>query len=541
MAAGGAACAIVGGALLTAAVAVAGPVPPAYAGGSMTFVVTTASDAGTGGCDAAGCTLREAIDAANALPEGTASTIAFAIPGAVPVTIEPVGVIPDLVRPMTIDGTTQPGYAGTPVVEVDLGSSGRIRTWNHDGVLTIRGLALNGSSSHAIEIGGSGYTVVERNFVGTDPSGTVARPNRGSGIRVDALSPPYALVQDNVLSGNGSAGIEVDGGAIVTVRRNLVGTDATGTVALPNRRAGVDWGTASGALVDNVVAGNTGTGILLNDGPFFSRMPYVGGNLVGTDATGRAPLGNGGDGIRVSTHYVRIGGPDDPNVIAANGGDGIVIESAQNFVLENNRIGTDLRGTARLGNRGAGIVVREGDDPWATEGTIGTSLAGAANRIAFNRGPGIAIADPTSAVTIRGNVVHANRGIAVDLGADGVTPNDAGDADTGPNGRDNFPVVEAATTGGGTTVAGTLDALPSTTYVVDVATNQACDPSGHGELQRTLGSFTVTTDEGGHAAFERTFSRATPAGHVVVAVATRVVGGWPGPTSEVSPCTTVSG
>src|SRR5690349_17347719 len=90
-------------------------VPVGQAAG-VTLVVNTTSDSGDGKCDATACTLREAIMAANLTPE--TDTIAFELPGDPPYRIEPANPLPDVIVPVVIDGTTQPEYAGKPIIEI---------------------------------------------------------------------------------------------------------------------------------------------------------------------------------------------------------------------------------------------------------------------------------------------------------------------------------------------------------------------------------------------------------------------------------------
>jgi hypothetical protein len=73
-----------------------------------TFLVTTTDDAGSG-------SLRQAILDANATP-GT-NEIDFAIGGGGHQTIGPTSALPEVTRPVVIDGTTQPGFAGSPLIK----------------------------------------------------------------------------------------------------------------------------------------------------------------------------------------------------------------------------------------------------------------------------------------------------------------------------------------------------------------------------------------------------------------------------------------
>src|SRR5437773_8731094 len=78
-----------------------------------TFTVNTADDHNDGVCNATDCTLREAINSANA-----GDTISFNIPGSGVHTINATsGFI--LTKAVIIDGTTQRGFAGAPVIELN--------------------------------------------------------------------------------------------------------------------------------------------------------------------------------------------------------------------------------------------------------------------------------------------------------------------------------------------------------------------------------------------------------------------------------------
>src|SRR2546425_12774287 len=78
-----------------------------------TLTVNTADDHNDGVCNAADCTLREAIVAANA-----GDTISFNIPGSGVHTINATGGF-SITKAVTIDGATQPGFAGTPLIQIN--------------------------------------------------------------------------------------------------------------------------------------------------------------------------------------------------------------------------------------------------------------------------------------------------------------------------------------------------------------------------------------------------------------------------------------
>ncbi|HEU4597021.1 MAG TPA: DUF4214 domain-containing protein, partial [Pyrinomonadaceae bacterium] len=134
------------------------------------------------------------------------------------------------------------------------------------------------------------------------------------------------------------------------------------------------------------------------------------------------------------------------------------------------------------------------------------------------------------------NSIHSNGALGIDLSPTGVTANDAGDADAGPNNLQNFPVLSSATLAGGAlSVAGTLDGTAATQFRVEFFANDACDASGNGEGRTFLGASDVTTGAGGNAAFNVTLGGAL-AGQFITATATDAAGS----TSEFSPCVSVA-
>jgi hypothetical protein len=308
-----------------------------------------------------------------------------------------------------------------------------------------------------------------------------------------------------------------------------------------NRRAGVflDYsatgnligGTAPGA--GNVISGNE-RGIYIFDG--YSNT--IQGNLIGPNAAGTAIIGQP-EGIFITefsgpANHNLIGGTDPRarNVIAGNG-TGIVIAASGNMV-QGNLIGVLADGVTPAGNSTAGI-----DLPGihSHDNLIGGSAAGAGNVIAFSTGvPGYASASGAGVRidgiqgynpvrnAILGNSIFANAGLGIDLTNDpeapGVTFNDPGDSDAGANNLQNFPVLASAIIAGSTTVEGSLNSTPSTTFRVEFFSSQSADPSGYGEGARFLGAISVTTNAAGNATFTGTFATAVQPGQMITATAT---------------------
>ena len=239
------------------------------------------------------------------------------------------------------------------------------------------------------------------------------------------------------------------------------------------------------------------------------------GNFIGTDLTGTIAVGNADYGVAVSDPSgVVIGGTGAGarNIISGNKVAGIgLVAGATDELIEGNDIGTDITGTLPLGNA-TGILI----DGGSGNNTIGGTVAGAGNTIAYSTGIGVDV-DATAGTgnEIRLNSMFSNTDLGIDLGGDGVTYNNSV-PHTGPNDYQNFPVITGVTSAGGmTTASGTLNSTPSTTFELDFYTMTSYnhyENLGYGEGRTVLGSAAVMTDATGFASFSIPF--ATPAGGV---------------------------
>lgn len=464
------------------------------------FIVTNTNDSGPG-------SLRDALTAANGNPG--LDTVLFAIPGAGPFTIAPLAPLPAATDPLVIDGMSQPGFAGTPVVELAGGEGLGTGLTIAGGSSTVRGLVIRGFPQSGIQVTGAGSNFIVGNYIGTDVSGTEASANSGNGVHVidspnNFIGGPGPAAR-NVIAASGGEGVRIDG-ALSTgnvIRGNYVGTAATGNAALGNSASGIYIRRAPGNLViGNLVSGNTG---------------FAGVAICGSAAF--------------------CGGGDPPGSNQAS--------NAAGNVVQGNLIGTNADGSAALGNSGFGVSI-----DGAPGTVVGGPTADERNVIAHNGNDGVVVFNPpASGNRIRGNRIFNNAGLGIDLRQDngeggsipGVTLNDLGiegppDLDVGVNGLQNFPELEAVTPGDGSTViSGTLISTPLTTFTIDFYANDACDPSGHGEGAMLVGSIDVTTDGTGSASFSPTLALELPEGQVVTATATDPGGN----TSEFSECVTV--
>jgi hypothetical protein len=462
-------------------------------------IVTNTNDSGAG-------SLRQAI-AETFSNRLDAAYIEFNIPGSGVQKIVPLTALPTTALNTTIDGYTQPGSHpntktnGTDaVILIEISGEGQNPVNGSDGLSwsegtkIIRGLCINRfTNGTAINssCSGCGGQVIEGCFIGTDPSGTIARPN-GHGVNFLRTSNSRIggpdVSQRNLISGNLAEAISASQGFgdrdtfNLTIQNNLIGTDRTGTNALGNGTYGII--TPTGGVGGQ---GFDGSGCLVAD-----------------------------------------------NVIAASGYMGVDFGGTGN-VFVRNKIGVGVNGVTALGN-GTAAFGNGGLFLFGTGHRVGGTNIADANVIAYNDGPGVQISSgdfDTGATnhTILGNSIFANVGLAIDLGSFGSITNDPGDVDAGPNNLQNFPVLSAATPGpGSVTISGTLNSVSNKAYRLEFFHTPVEFAVGNQQQAKTfLGATNVTTDSSGNASFSVTFNK-TISGGFITATATDPAGN----TSEIS-------
>ncbi len=412
-------------------------------------------------------------------------------------------------------GTTASGLAGLGNGENGIKTSSPSNTIGGTTPAAKNLIAFNGMSGIAI---GRGDNLVQGNWIGLAADGTAAGNlehgvlfiGPGSG---DTTIGGTVAGSGNVISANGGDGIRFMIGADNLIQGNFIGTDPTGTLDRGNSGFGVCDGCGGGFR--NTVGGSvTGAGNVISANTLGGYATgttdsVVQGNTIGLDVTGEVILANGGDGVS-GAESVGGSAPLAGNLISGNLGVGV--RAVTDGSVLGNRIGVTASG-GDAGNSGTGITTA------GARVTIGGTATGEANVVAFNGGDGVAVTDSGSLDTISGNSIFSNDGLGIDLDDDAVTANDPGDPDAGTNNLQNFPVLTTANPAA-RSITGTLDSNDGALNVIEVFASTACDASGHGEGRTYLGSGTVTTIDGGAVAFTVTGTAAFTAGDAITATAT---------------------
>ena len=357
-----------------------------------TFGVNSQNDANDGTCDGSHCSLREAILAANATAGADQILFALFADGA-PIT--PATQLPAITDTVRI--TARPnGRCFTDSTPLHLKGAGADFTGlvfapgsdgSHICMVTVGGF------KHGIELR-SDQNKLQLSQIGTD--GNAADPNSDTGIVVtgdDNLIGGTGPLDGNVISGNAITGIFVAGAAGTRIEGNRIGTDSSGSTAIPNS-IGVQveqeasdttvGGAAAGA--GNVISGQEVADVVL-------RAPAtVQGNWIGLNADGTALPGDAEptNGIRLlaGADGARIGGAADGegNVIAGQLVSVESVESASGFSVQGNLIGLAADGTTAVAT-GTGIRIGAG-----TTGALVGGVEDAAGNTVAASGAGIAVA-----------------------------------------------------------------------------------------------------------------------------------------------------
>ena len=308
---------------------------------------------------------------------------------------------------------------------------------------------ISGSKSDGVEIehNGTAGNVVAGNYIGTNPVGTAAVENDGQAIfiaevttinwiGVNPVYGPENADEGNLISGNFYDAIQFYDATAGVVAGNLMGTNATGSAALPNDdgielldtsnvlvgTSGQD-GATDDALERNVISGNTRWGVLAYAGNTYA-VPnpvasgnVIAGNYIGTNAAGTAAIANGSDGVIIedsaANNWIGVNsvyGPensDQRNVISGNSADGVLVTGGGTNanVVAGDYIGLNAAGSAALANGNFGILVNGG----AAGTQIGINPSGPnpleRNVISGNGNDGVHIQAAGAGTVIAGNYI----------------------------------------------------------------------------------------------------------------------------------------
>lgn len=295
----------------------------------------------------------------------------------------------------------------------------------------IRGNVISGNSQSGVYLMNSGSTrnSIQGNRIGTDSAGTNRVANRSDGITcTDAPGNWIGGVntgEGNVISGNAGCGVLLTGSGSRsnTVVGNNIGTDRAGLRAISNSKSGVGIqgcirnkvGSSTGG---NLISGNAQSGVSLYNE--LTRLNWIQGNKIGTDATGLVALTNGLDGVTIYGPSNSVGGVSAGmgNVISGNWQNGICIigTNAIGNRVQGNTIGLGSDGAAALGNGLAGVML---DNSSANE--IGGTVPEARNFVSWNKRCGVYLAG----MNARSNVVSGNY-IGTDVSGTVAAGNDHG-------------------------------------------------------------------------------------------------------------------
>ncbi len=371
-----------------------------------TYTVTNTSNSGAG-------SLRQAIDDSNS--HSGHDTIEFNIPGTGPFTISPTSSYNSLNDRVTIDGYSQPGAhratdstAAVLIIELEGSSAGSYTNafyfFTNSDSSRVSGLVINRFTADAIYLLNPKGIQFDGNYIGTDVTGTTAMPNQGCGIIIQQewtqgiiVGGPTAA-ERNVISGNHDDGVLMVGADYCVVSGNYIGTDATGSFSVPNSGNGINTSGDHTVITNNLVSGNTANGIYL----CYAQHSVVQSNLIGTNAAGTSAIPNEGHGIKNTGDYNIIGGSseEERNVISGNDQQGINFVGSTHNTITGNYTGTNVSGTEAIANKWSAMCFTASSN----NNIIGGTTSGLGNLVSGNTVHGIDIQGCTG-FTIEGNLI----------------------------------------------------------------------------------------------------------------------------------------
>jgi len=350
-------------------------------------------------------TLRNAICSAN---KNSSSIITFSVSGV----IKLCSALPKITSTVVIDGTTAPSYLNAPVIEIDCDLNCGLILGCNSGGSVIKGLSITNANSSGLIIKSDGNTIV-LNYIGLNLNGSV-RPNRKNGIclcrsnnNIIGSNPTNSSAfASNVISGNWENGIKLCMSSNNTIVSNFIGTNPSGTVALPNKSNGIlitnfsnenqiggtvytnnqgetnnptgNKGTVPIVFIfpplGNLISGNLGNGVLIDNS---SSANIFNGNFIGTGSSGIIAIGNGLNGVHVNSSNDNVFRgclvDENPfvyyNVFSGNKSNGLRVTNSNNTVIQGNFFGIGADNGSIVSNTENGICV-DGTSSNTTDGGV---------------------------------------------------------------------------------------------------------------------------------------------------------------------------
>ena len=355
------------------------------------FTVSNLNDQGAG-------SLRQAI--LNADSSRGADVINFGVAG----TITLASALPNITGNVNIDGTTAPGFAGTPAVEINFNNFGGLQFNAAAKGSALQSLALVDASGNGVTLTSVQDMLIVGNYIGLSSDGVTAdakprqRWHRCWSIRRDSTIGEASRLEDpgNIISANGNPlqGIllvSISSNNVIT--NNYIGTDVTGTIDLGNGINGIlvtqlskgnlIGGEATGGNdptndvfvrppEGNLISGNDANGVLINARATKNQLS---GNFIGTAASGNSALGNGLNGVAIvqanDNSLIGCTFQDNPfvfyNVISGNGGNGLRVTNSNGTTIQANFFGMGADNNTAVGNTLNGVLV-EGTSAHTVDG-----------------------------------------------------------------------------------------------------------------------------------------------------------------------------
>ena len=341
--------------------------------------------------------LRAAIEQANFSPSANGiDLIRFDIPGAGTHKILVGSNLPAINSHTFIDGASEPGYVGQPVIEIDGANVASLGLRFMSSNSSAKGLSIINFTAIGVDLVYEDGVAVTDNFIGVDTEGRAA----GNKTGVRALFTGSHTITNNVISGNSLDGVHInaiqDGGNIVS--GNMIGTNPAGNAEIPNGRDGLLLNTPNSVVSNNVISGNDRWGMLVLGGGVGNDIL---GNKIGTDTAGLVAIPNIG-GVILAGSNNNLGGVGEGNTISGNDGQGVFVfgNNVSGNQLLGNKIGVNEAGTASLPNGSFGVQVTNGDS-----NQIGGMLPGEGNIISGNALDGVFVQGNAFSNEVVGNKI----------------------------------------------------------------------------------------------------------------------------------------